>query len=141
MPIAVKRVYDPPSPDDGLRVLVDRLWPRGLSKASARVDLWAKELAPSHELRRWYAHDAKKWPEFKRRYFAELKARSQAVDSLRRETGRRKVTLLFGSKEPRLNNAFALKQVLEARGRPRRVSQRPRRARSAAGRSRTGGRR
>ena len=62
MPIAVKRVYEPPAPNDGLRVLVDRLWPRGLSKSAARIDLWVRELAPSNELRRWYAHDAKKWP-------------------------------------------------------------------------------
>lgn len=128
----------PPSSADGMRALVDRLWPRGLSKASARIDLWARELAPSNELRRWYAHDAKKWPGFKRRYFAELKHRMQAVDSLSREIRKQKVTLLFGSKEPRLNNAFALKQFLESRGRAR---QRPSRARSTAGRSRSGGQR
>ncbi len=116
MPIAVKRVYDPPSPADGLRVLVDRLWPRGLSKAAARIDLWARELSPSNELRQWYAHDARKWPEFKRRFFAELKAQTQALDSLARAASKRKVTLLFGSKESRLNNAFALKQALESHG-------------------------
>src|SRR5512134_509340 len=116
MPITVKRVYDPPSPTDGLRVLVDRLWPRGLSKSAAKIDLWARELSPSNELRQWYAHDAEKWPEFKRRFFAELKTRTQSLDSLSREARRRKVTLLFGSKEPRLNNAFALRQVLESHG-------------------------
>jgi uncharacterized protein YeaO (DUF488 family) len=137
MSISVKRVYDPPSPGDGLRVLVDRLWPRGLSKSAARIDLWARELSPSNELRQWYAHDVKKWPGFKRRYFAELKTRREAVDALRRETRKRKITLLFGSKEPRLNNAFALKQILETRGRARR---RPPRAHSAAGRPRSGGR-
>ena len=138
MSIAVKRVYDPPSSSDGLRVLVDRLWPRGLSKAAAKIDLWARELAPSTELRRWYAHEAKKWPGFKRRFFTELKARTETLDLLRRETRKRKVTLLFASKEPRLNNAFALKQFLEARSRKR---ARPRRARGSTQRSRTGGKR
>jgi len=134
MPIAVKRVYNAPAPSDGLRVLVDRLWPRGLSKAAARIDLWARELAPSNELRRWYAHEAKKWPEFKRRYFSELKTRMQDLNSLRRDASKGKVTLLFASKEPRLNNAFALKQFLGSRTKPRR-------ARIAARRSRAGGKR
>lgn len=133
MPIAVKRVYDPPSSSDGLRVLVDRLWPRGLSKAAARIDVWVRELAPSNELRRWYAHEAKKWPGFKKKYFTELKARKEALDALRRETRKRQVTLLFASKEPRLNNAFALKQLLESRAKPRRAR--------AARRTRAGGKR
>lgn len=137
MPITVKRVYDPPSSSDGLRVLVDRLWPRGLSKAAAKIDLWPRELAPSTGLRRWYAHEAEKWPEFKRRYLSELKTQTQALNSLRRETRKRKVTLLFASKEPRLNNAFALKQFLEARARTRR---RPAAKRARSGRSRSGGR-
>ncbi|MEW6331556.1 MAG: DUF488 family protein [Pseudomonadota bacterium] len=138
MPITVKRVYDPPASSDGLRVLVDRLWPRGLSKATAKIDLWVRELAPSNELRRWYAHEAKKWPEFKRRYFSELKARTQDLNSLHRDASKRKITLLFASKEPRLNNAFALKQFLESRTRTR---AQPRRARAAASRSRAGGKR
>ncbi|BAV35006.1 uroporphyrin-III methyltransferase [Sulfuricaulis limicola] len=137
MSISVKRVYDPPSPADGLRVLVDRLWPRGLSKSTARIDLWARELAPSTELRRWYAHEAEKWPGFKRRFFTELAARTETLDSLRRETRKRKVTLLFASKEPRLNNAFALKQFLEARARTQR---RPAAKHARGGRSRSGGR-
>ena len=113
----MKRVYEPASPADGMRVLVDRLWPRGLSKAAARIDLWARELSPSDELRRWYRHEAKKWPEFKRRYRAELTARADELENLARQTRRRKVTLLFGSKEPRLNNAFALKEILASRPR------------------------
>lgn len=125
MPIAVKRVYEPPSPDDGLRVLVDRLWPRGLTKPAARIDLWAKELAPSNELRQWYAHDAKKWPMFRRRFFAELKTRADAIKALALQVRKQKVTLLFASKEPRLNNAFALKQFLEARTRPKSRQARP----------------
>jgi uncharacterized protein YeaO (DUF488 family) len=138
MPITVKRVYDPPSSSDGLRVLVDRLWPRGLSKATAKIDLWVRELAPSNELRRWYAHEAGKWPEFKRRYFSELKTRTQDLNSLRRDASKHKITLLFASKEPRLNNAFALKQFLEARARTR---AKPRRARTAARRGSAGGKR
>ncbi len=138
MSISVKRAYDPPSPGDGLRVLVDRLWPRGLSKSAARIDLWARELSPSNELRQWYAHDVKKWPGFKRKYFAELKAQTETLDWLRRDAKKRMVTLLFGSKEPRLNNAFALKQFLEARARTRR---RPAPKRAAARHSRAGGRR
>jgi uncharacterized protein YeaO (DUF488 family) len=139
MPIAVKRVYDPPSPADGLRVLVDRLWPRGLSKAAARIDLWARELAPSNELRQWYAHDAKKWPGFKRKFFTELKTRTQGLDSLARAAKKQHVTLLFGSKELHLNNAFALKQFLESRAkrskRPEKAPQRARRKqRSVKGR-------
>lgn len=128
MPIAVKRVYEPPSPNDGLRVLVDRLWPRGLTKSVARIDLWARELAPSNELRQWYAHDAKKWPEFKRRFFAELKTRVDALQPLALQARKQKITLLFASREPRFNNAFALKQFLEARTRAR---SKPRRARPA----------
>lgn len=136
MPIAVKRVYEPPSPKDGLRVLVDRLWPRGLSKSAARIDLWAKDLSPSNELRQWYAHDAKKWPEFKRRFFAELKTKTDALEVLSLQARKQKVTLLFGSKEPRLNNAFALKQVLESRTRrskrPKKPLQLARRKRRSA---------
>jgi uncharacterized protein YeaO (DUF488 family) len=122
MAIAVRRVYEPPAAADGLRVLVDRLWPRGLSRSRARIDVWAKELSPSNALRKWYAHDARKWPEFRRRYFAELKGNAAALQSLSMQARRRKVTLLFGSREPRLNNAFALKQALETRARRRKPS-------------------
>jgi len=111
----VKRVYDRPERTDGRRVLVDRLWPRGLSKAVAAIDFWAKDVAPSHELRRWYGHVPEKWPEFKRRYFAELDVEGEGVDQLRGQMGRGTVTLLFGSKETRRNNAAALKEYLESR--------------------------
>jgi len=117
MAIAVKRVYEPPAADDGLRVLIDRLWPRGLSKAAASVDLWAKELSPSNALRKWYGHEPTKWPEFKRRYRAELAQSADALKALATQAARRKVTLLFGSKEPRLNNAYALKEILRSRAR------------------------
>jgi uncharacterized protein YeaO (DUF488 family) len=112
MPIRIKRVYEPPEGTDGRRILVDRLWPRGMSKAVAAIDFWAKDTAPSHELRRWYGHVPEKWPEFKRRYFAELDTNGEGVAQLRREMGRGTVTLLFGSKEMRLNNAQALKEYL-----------------------------
>ena len=115
MLLQVKRVYDRPERTDGRRVLVDRLWPRGLSKAVAAIDFWAKDVAPSHELRRWYGHVPEKWPEFKRRYFAELDVEGEGVDQLRGQMGRGTVTLLFGSKETRLNNAAALKEYLESR--------------------------
>jgi len=100
-----------------LRVLIDRLWPRGLSKADARVDIWMKELAPSTELRRWYGHDAEKWPEFKKRYYSELDTNPVGVAELMSHAATGKVTLLFGSREERLNNAFALKDYLESRDR------------------------
>ncbi len=120
MAIAVKRVYEAPAASDGQRVLVDRLWPRGLSKAAAKIDHWPRAVSPSSALRKWYAHDAAKWPEFKRRYAAELATEADAFNDLRARARHGKVTLLFGSKEPRLNNAFALREMLEARARPRR---------------------
>ena len=92
----------------------DRLWPRGLSKQKARVDYWARAAAPSTELRRWYGHEPDKWDEFRRRYFAELDANPDAVAELRGQLSGRKVTILFGSREERLNNATALREYLEA---------------------------
>jgi uncharacterized protein YeaO (DUF488 family) len=132
MSIVVKRVYEPASPTDGLRVLVDRLWPRGLSKATARIDRWARELSPSDELRKWYQHDAEKWPEFKRKYRAELAAHTDAIQALSRLSRRRRVTLLFGSRELRLNNAYALKELLASRARHRAASRKMARTRKAA---------
>ena len=121
MRIRVKRVYDQPDSSDGRRILIDRLWPRGLAKAVAKIDFWAKAVAPSNELRRWYQHDPAKWPEFRRRYFAELDANPEGVAELRSHLGRGTVTVLFGSKETRFNNATALCQYLTAgRSAPRR---------------------
>jgi uncharacterized protein YeaO (DUF488 family) len=120
--ISAKRVYEPASSSDGLRVLVDRLWPRGLSKAAARIDRWDRDLSPSDALRGWYRHDAEKWAEFKRRYRAELAAKSEALEALSQLSRRRRVTLLFASKEPRLNNAYALKEILASRTRRRTAS-------------------
>jgi len=111
--IKVKRVYEPPSEDDGLRVLVDRLWPRGLSRESAKVDLWLRDAAPSDELRRWFGHDPSKWDEFKRRYFEELRG-NRAVDKpLEVLRSGKTVTLLYAARSP-YNNAVALKEYLES---------------------------
>jgi len=107
-----KRVYDPPARSDGRRILVDRLWPRGLTKGKAGVDFWARAIAPSNELRKWYQHTPEKWPEFRRRYFAELDANPAGVAELRAQLGTGPVTLLFGSKETQLNNAAALVEYL-----------------------------
>uniref|UniRef100_A0A831U5B8 DUF488 family protein n=1 Tax=Thermus islandicus TaxID=540988 RepID=A0A831U5B8_9DEIN len=118
MPFRVKRVYDPPSPEDGLRVLLDRLWPRGLSKGlskeKVRVDWWAKELAPSDGLRRWFGHDPGKYPEFVRRYREEQKE-NPALARLKALGEEGTVTLLHGAKERRYNNAQALLAILEER--------------------------
>lgn len=114
-PIQVKRAYDPPSRDDGVRVLVDRLWPRGLSKARASIDLWVKEVAPSKTLRRWFNHDPDKWSEFRRRYAAELDEKRAAVAALLGAVRRGRVTLLFTSEDPDYNNAVALQNYLSNR--------------------------
>ncbi|HER19578.1 MAG TPA: DUF488 family protein [Chromatiales bacterium] len=113
MSIRIKRVYDPPSPGDGPRILVDRLWPRGISREKARIDHWIKEVAPSHDLRRWYGHEPHKWPEFRKRYFVELDANSEAIDALRAAMPKGKATFLFSSKETELNNATALREYLQ----------------------------
>jgi uncharacterized protein YeaO (DUF488 family) len=112
MKIKLKRVYEKPDPQDGTRVLVDRVWPRGLSKAEANVDVWMKEITPSTELRKWYAHERDKWPEFKERYFRELNGNEEAVQRLLELVSGSRVTLLFGTKEAELNNAVALKEYL-----------------------------
>ncbi|BCR04610.1 hypothetical protein DESUT3_16790 [Desulfuromonas versatilis] len=112
MDIQIKRIYDPPGPADGIRILVDRLWPRGLSKERAAVDYWAKAISPSDELRRWYGHEPDKWEEFKARYFEELGANPEGVRELRQQLDSGPVTFLYSSKEERLNNAVALRQYL-----------------------------
>ena len=112
--LQTKRIYEKPLRSDGCRILIDRLWPRGVSKASASIDAWAKDVAPSNELRRWYHHDAEKWPEFRRRYFAELDSNSDAVTELRAIIGKGTATLVFSSRETALNNATALKEFLES---------------------------
>lgn len=114
MKLRLKRVYEPPADDDGLRVLVDRLWPRGLKKEDA-VDLWLKEVAPSDELRRWFGHDSKKWAEFRRRYRAELKERTDEIETLSRRVGGGTATLLYGARDEAHNQAVVLKEFIEGR--------------------------
>ncbi len=112
MQIAIKRVYETASSDDGVRILVDRLWPRGLSKDRAKIDLWRREVAPSNELRRWFKHEPAKWVDFRRRYFAELGENDGAVRTVLEEASHSKVTLLFAAKEEERNNAVALREYL-----------------------------
>ncbi len=113
--IRTKRVYEDAQTGDGTRILVDRLWPRGVSKQRAAVAYWAKDLAPSDELRKWYGHDHAKWPEFRARYYAELDRNPAALDALRRHMNTDTVTLVYSSRESELNNATALKTYLESR--------------------------
>ncbi len=113
--IKVKRVYDDTNKNDGFRILVDRLWPRGLSKKKAGVDLWLKDIAPSTELRRWFSHDPGKWSQFKRRYFQELRDKSELLNQVIAKAGEMQVTLLYGTKEQKFNNAVALKEYLDKR--------------------------
>ena len=111
--VQVKRVYDPVGRSDGLRVLVDRLWPRGLSKEDAKIDVWAKELAPSHELRRWCHGDDGTWPEFKKRYRRELSAHRDEARELKKRIGRRKATFVYATRNEAHNHAQLLHAFLE----------------------------
>ena len=116
MSLRVRRAYDPPAPDDGCRVLVDRLWPRGLKREAAGIDHWLRELAPSNELRTWFAHDPARWDEFRLRYAAELRspAAAAALAELRSLiAAHRVVTLLYGARDTTCNNAEALRLWLE----------------------------
>jgi uncharacterized protein YeaO (DUF488 family) len=110
--VRLKRVYEKPARTDGFRVLVDRLWPRGLKKEAARVDVWLRDIAPSTELRKWYGHDPEKWPEFRRRYRAELRAHRAELDDLRLRASQEPVTLLYGAKDAHMNQAVVLKELL-----------------------------
>lgn len=113
--IRLRRAYEAPTASDGRRVLVDRVWPRGLSKDALRLDDWIRELAPSSGLRKWFAHDPAKWGAFKDRYFRELDGRPEALERLLDAAPARVVTLVFGARDTRRNNAVALKEYLEER--------------------------
>ena len=118
MSIAVKRVYDLVSADDGYRVLVDRLWPRGLSHAMARLDLWLRDIAPSTQLRVWFGHDPERWPEFRSRYRRELERKAELLDRLLAlQQQHERLTLLFGARDRAHNEAEVLASVLRRRGR------------------------
>lgn len=110
--ITIKRVYEKPAKSDGKRVLVDRVWPRGLTKDKAAVDVWLKDIAPSSELRKWFGHDPKRWDEFRRRYREELKDRDACVKALRELTRDGPVTLVYGARDEQHNQAVVLRDVL-----------------------------
>ena len=112
--IRIKRIYEQSAEEDGFRILVDRLWPRGLSKEKAQVDLWLKEVAPTGELRKWFSHDPAKWAEFKEKYGKELAAKQPLLKEIRRmETEKGTVTLLYSARDVEHNNAVALQAALE----------------------------
>jgi uncharacterized protein YeaO (DUF488 family) len=111
--IKLKRVYEESKRGDGARVLVDRLWPRGVSKEKADLDLWLKDIAPSTELRQWFDHDPKKWGEFKKKYRAELKKNKEAVEILKKLTTKKNVTLLYATKDETHNEAVVIKDFLK----------------------------
>ena len=115
MSIDVKRAYEPPARSDGYRVLVDRIWPRGVTKDDLEVDAWLKDVAPSTALRKWFGHDPKKWDEFRRRYARELEPHAAALGQLVERARAGRVTLVFGAKDTEHNNAVALKEHLERR--------------------------
>ena len=108
----LKRIYEDADPGDGFRVLVDRVWPRGMTKQEAEIDLWIKDIAPSDDLRKWFGHDPERWDEFRRRYFQELDAMPERVDELRRKLTEGNATLLFGARDEAHNNAVALFEYL-----------------------------
>ena len=116
MSVQTKRVYDKPARADGRRVLVDRVWPRGLRKNEAQIDDWLKEIAPSTRLRKWFGHDPARWKEFKKRYAEELENHCEQMEQLAREARKRTTTLLFGAKDCEHNNAVALKEHIEKLG-------------------------
>lgn len=113
MTIFIKRVYAAPALEDGIRILVDRLWPRGLSKEKAALNEWAKDIAPSNELRNWFHHDPDKWEEFQQRYKQELRQNSKEVERIRQLMGHKDVTLLYGAHDEIHNQAVVLQHVLE----------------------------
>jgi uncharacterized protein YeaO (DUF488 family) len=115
--ILLKRVYEKPSRRDGLRILVDRLWPRGLTKERAAVDLWLKDVGPSTELRKWFGHDPAKWKEFQARYRKELKGKKDELRLLKQKSRDHTVTLVYGARDEEHNEALVLKQILDGRQR------------------------
>jgi Uncharacterized conserved protein len=110
----IKRVYDKPDKDDGVRILVDRLWPRGLTKEKASVDLWLKDIAPSTELRKWFGHDPSKWDEFKKRYCQELKNNKEPGILLKEQLKKGMVTLVYGARDEDHNEALVIKELFNS---------------------------
>ncbi len=116
--VKIKRVYEVQERGDGERILVDRLWPRGLTKQAAAVDEWMKDLGPSDELRKWFGHDPARWSEFRRRYLAELKGQREALTAIARKARDHTVTLVFGARDTEHNDAVVLKGLIERLGNP-----------------------
>ena len=110
--IEIKRIYDPASADDGKRIYIDRLWPRGMKKENVKIDEWLKEISPSDSLRKWFGHDPSKYAEFKRRYTKELEKHSEILERIRKEGKKETVTLLFSAKDVKHNNATVMKEIL-----------------------------
>ena len=113
MPIRMKRAYDKPSRRDGIRVLVDRLWPRGLTKDQVRVAVWLKEAAPSTQLRQWFKHDPDNWPDFRKKYIRELRQHPETLEPIRRQARDRVVTLVYSARDEQHNNAAVVKESLD----------------------------
>ena len=113
MKVNIKRVYEEPSAKDGKRILIDRLWPRGLTKDKARIDAWFKDIAPTAELRKWFSHDPAKWPEFQKRYRSELDANKGTIERLRDQLKDEPATLVYGAKDEQHNDAVVLAEYLE----------------------------
>ena len=113
MRVKLKRVYEPAAPEDGVRILVDRLWPRGMTKQAAAVDEWLRDVAPSTTLRKWFAHEPRRWRGFEQRYFRELDGKPEVVTRLRELMAGGKLTLVFGARDLEMNNAVALRHYLE----------------------------
>jgi len=111
--ISIKRIYDKPKKEESFRILVDRLWPRGLSKEKAQVDLWLKEIAPSDKLRKWFSHDPKKWDSFKKKYKIELKDKQELVEKIKKIEKKKTITLLYSAKDEEHNNAIVLKEYIK----------------------------
>jgi len=116
--VALKRAYEPPEESDGTRILVDRLWPRGVSKEEARLDQWIKEIAPSTDLRTWFGHDPGRWDEFRKRYRAELAQKPEVLTDLRRRAREGRITLVFSAKDEIHNDAVVLRNVILGRTAP-----------------------
>ena len=114
--VRLKRAYEPPAPDDGTRILIDRLWPRGIKKTDAAIDEWMKEIAPSTELRKWFGHDPARWHEFRRRYQSEIRHHSEELDRLRALAQHGRITLVFSAHDEAHNDAVVLKDLLLGHG-------------------------
>ena len=130
--IQLKRVYDPATSEDGKRFLVERLWPRGIKKSDLRIDAWLKDVGPSTSLRQWFGHDPKRWDEFRRRYFQELEKNTEACKPIERAAALGRVTLVYSSHDEEHNNAVALKEFLEAKGKGSGTAERLRHRKAAA---------